>query len=144
MKWNKNPKTIDSVVIPLHCTVSNHSIAAPCRCHWKRQWFNYNISPQFLIRSTLQFLFNSLLFSWGTKTEASDRTAWQQCKQRDAKSRADKCWRHFRLKCESLMSQLFSLTLTEPSCLFFFLFWIIRWADMRLVSLNWGCALNNI
>lgn len=37
------------------------------------------------------------------------------------------------------MSQIFSLTLTKPSCIFY-LFWIICCADIIPVLLNWGCA----
>lgn len=132
----------------VHCTVSNHSLAPHCGCHWD------NIYAQLLFLSTLQLLLlNRFFFSIrGMKTDlkssvihtsvcmTSDGTAWQQRKQlnRGAKLRADKCWRHFLYKSESLMSQLFSLTPTEPSYIFY-LFWIIC-CDVRPVSLNWGCA----
>lgn len=70
-----------------------------------------------------------------TGLRSNNTTNWS----RGTKSRADKCWHHFLFKCESLMSQIFSLTLTKPSCIFY-LFWIICCADIIPVLLNWGCA----
>lgn len=118
------------------CSVSNYSLTAPSGCWWELQGPNVNISLNSLNSPSITIItFKRISFQLGYKLrpkvlcllfyvfDVCVGVMWlhgnniTNC-SRGAKSRADKCWCHFLFKCESLMSQLFCLTLTKPPCIF--------------------------